>query len=257
MRALKLRIAIIGYGNIGKSFHEEIAGCKSFNVSIIDPQRDDYEQNKGETYDFGFVAVPTDFVNGKCDISIVEQAIQETNCHIYVIKSAVPPGTSDEIAYKYSKQIVYSPEYYGLTKDACRELPFVILGGEPYARNRVAEMYSYCKKGAFKCIFTTRKTGELAKYMENCFLAMKVTFCAEFADVAKSIGVEYPELRELFNMDERNGPSHTFVYPDQPYYDSHCFNKDVPAILEFAKEKKVTMPIIYAMHQSNLKRKED
>ena len=74
------------------------------------------------------------------------------------------------------------------------------------------------------------KTAELVKYMENCWLATKVSFCTQFYDISKNIGVDYEELRELFILDPRVNPSHTFVYDDHPYWSSHCLNKDVPAI---------------------------
>ena len=68
--------------------------------------------------------------------------------------------------------------------------------------------------------------------MENCFLATKVTFCNEFAEIAKEFGICYEQLREIFIMDERVGSSHTFVFNDQPYYDSICLNKDIPALIK-------------------------
>ena len=75
-------------------------------------------------------------------------------------------------------------------------------------------------------------TASLVKYMENAYLATKVSFCNQFFDIAEQVGVDYEELRELFILDPRVNPSHTFVYRDHPYWDSHCLNKDVPAIAE-------------------------
>ena len=66
--------------------------------------------------------------------------------------------------------------------------------------------------------------------MENSYLATKVTFCIQFYEIAKQLGVSYEELRELFILDPRVNPSHTFVYEEHPYYQSHCLDKDVPAI---------------------------
>ena len=77
------------------------------------------------------------------------------------------------------------------------------------------------------------KTAELAKYMENCWLATKVVFCNQFNKISEQLDVDYEELRELFILDPRVNPSHTFVYKDTPYYDSHCLNKDVPAIADY------------------------
>ena len=81
------------------------------------------------------------------------------------------------------------------------------------------------------------KTAELAKYMENAFLATKVSFCGQFWLIANEIGVNYEELRECFVLDPRAGKSHTFVYDDKPYWQSHCLDKDVPAVAENYKAR--------------------
>ena len=66
--------------------------------------------------------------------------------------------------------------------------------------------------------------------MENAFLATKVSFCNQFYEICQKENINYEELRELFILDKRMGGSHTFVYKDKPYWDSHCLNKDVPHI---------------------------
>ena len=71
--------------------------------------------------------------------------------------------------------------------------------------------------------------------MENSYLATKVSFCQQFYNLAEQIGVDYEELRELFILDPRVNPSHTFVYRDKPYWDTVCLNKDV---IKFNEEQK-------------------
>jgi UDP-glucose 6-dehydrogenase len=66
--------------------------------------------------------------------------------------------------------------------------------------------------------------------MLNSFLATKVSFCVGFWEVCQQLDLSYEELRECFVLDERIGRPHTYVYDEAPYWDSHCFNKDVPAI---------------------------
>ena len=73
-------------------------------------------------------------------------------------------------------------------------------------------------------------TAEIAKYMENSWLATKVSFCSQFFQIAKRHGVSYEELRELFILDPRVNPSHTFIYEEHPYWESHCLDKDVAHI---------------------------
>ena len=66
--------------------------------------------------------------------------------------------------------------------------------------------------------------------MENCLLAARVSFCVQFWEIAKEYGVSYPEMRELLLNDERFSRAHTFVYDAHPYWESHCFDKDLRAI---------------------------
>ena len=97
------------------------------------------------------------------------------------------------------------------------------------------------------------RTAELAKYMENCFLAAKVIFCNEFYDIASKMGVNYNELRETWLMDERMGRSHTFVYPDKRGYSGKCLPKDVSALLAQAAEVGVDAGFMKAVQEKNEK----
>lgn len=96
-----------------------------------------------------------------------------------------------------------------------------------------------------------RKTAELAKYMENCWIATKVTFCNEFADIAAQYGISYNELRECWLADERVSPSHTYVYPDKPYYDSRCLKKDIPGLITSCEKDNIDTPLMRAVDTIN------
>ncbi len=245
------RILIVGYGNIGKHIYNEFY---KLEPEIYDPNIPEYASKRGTGFDFAFICVPTEMKDdGSCDTAVVEQAVYETEAEVIVIKSTIPPGTTDKLILKSGKNIVFSPENYGVTQH-CREEPgFVILGGKRELRDKVAGLYSKVKNGYYKIRFTDAVTAELWKYMLNCFLALKVTFCCEFADLARKFNVSYPELRELFVMDERVGNSHTYVYAEKPFYDSHCFNKDIPALVNFAGG---LVPLAASMDGINRRRKE-
>lgn len=228
--AKKRSVLIVGYGNIGQHILKEFANNRDIDLHIYDPWKEFsfYEDN----CDIAFICVPTDkTVSGQCDTSIVEEAVKRCTAKLIVIKSTIPVGTTERLVKKYKKRIVFSPEYYGTTMQAPKSPDFVILAGERKDCDEIAQLYYTVKKANFQVRYTDYRTAELAKYMENCFLAMKVTFCAEFATIAKEKDVSYPELRELFLLDERMGRSHTFVYEEAPYYDSHCLNKDIPALV--------------------------
>ncbi len=99
---------------------------------------------------------------------------------------------------------------------------------------------------------TDSRTAELVKYMENSWLATKVSFCSQFFEIAEKEGVNYEELRELFVLDPRVNHSHTFIYRDHPYWESHCLDKDVPAIA-ITEDAKLLKTVI----EFNMKKKEE
>lgn len=245
-----MNILIVGYGNIGKHIYAELAPLKP---DIYDPYQNEYKTKKQIKYDMAFICVPTDKLpDGSCDTSVVELAVSRTDADIIVIKSTVPPETTKRLIAESGKKIIFSPEHYGVTQHCRKDPGFIILGGEKGLCEKVAQAYARIKNGYYKFYFTDSTTAELTKYMLNTFLALKVTFCNEFADIAAKYGVSYPELRELFVADDRVGNSHTFVYPEKPYYDSHCFNKDVPALLHFAGD---IAPLTDCMDRINSERK--
>lgn len=229
-----LNLLIVGYGNIGRHVYNDLHPLirQGFNLDIYDKFVTDNNTIKDITYDMAFICVPTDNnEEGKVQIDAVEDAVASTKANIIVIKSTIPVGASEYFKEKYSKRIVFSPEYYGTTIHAPASPNFVVLAGDRQDTEVLCNMYSKIKDGTFRIKFTDYRTAELAKYMENCFLGLKVTFCCEFAEIAKDFGISYPELREIFIMDQRMGDSHTYVDPEQPYYDSHCLNKDIPALV--------------------------
>lgn len=221
-------ILIIGYGVIGSHIHKEFPEADIYDIKF-NTELKDY-------YDFAFIAVPSDMLeDGSCDISIVENSIQrfKDSVGVFIVKSTVPPGTTDYLSKTYSCNIVFSPEYYGVTPHS-NDIPsmnFITIGGEKSCTNKVAQLYMAKHSAFFKINQTDAKTAELAKYMENCWLASQVTFANEFYRIAKSMGIDYIDLRELFICDSRVTPANTFVYEDHPYWDSHCFNKDIPALI--------------------------
>lgn len=226
-------ILIVGFGNIGTHIYEEFPVCMRDSIFIYDPYKGYGEDSILEMrYDFAFICVPTDMnPDSSCNTNVVESMLGRINADVIVIKSTVPVGFTESMVEKYQKKnIVFSPEYYGTTVNSPKSPNFLVLAGRKEDCSKVAQLY-YFKGANFHVRYTDYRTAELAKYMENCFLALKVTFCAEFATIAKEKGVSYPELREIFVLDERMGDSHTLISDDAPYYDSHCLNKDIPALI--------------------------
>lgn len=226
-------ILIIGYGIVGKNMHQIYK-----NADVYDKHIDEYSTKKDKTYECAFICVPTPSnKDGSCNTDHVEEAVEETKADIIIIKSTVPPKTTEYLKQKYNKNIVFSPEYFGETQHANVGYDFVILGGDSKDTFKASQIVQHYHTAFMKIYQYDSTTAELIKYMENAYLATKVTFCNEFYRMAKELGVNYNELREGFIADPRVNPSHTFVYEQAPYYDSKCLNKDLPAILHFTDYK--------------------
>lgn len=226
-----LGVIIIGAGHIGSELAKEY---KRLYPDLYDPNVVPYNIKSDEHYKFAFITVDTPAKDdGSCDISQVKDAIFKTSADIYVIRSTVFPKTTENLIKESGKKIVYSPEFYGCTKDSSKDtynFDFTILGGDKETCNEVVQLLQYVYSSKHRFIITDNTTAELAKYMENTMLATKLSMCIQFYQLAKDLGVSYPELREIFLQDERFTRSHTFVYEYAPYWDSHCFNKDLRAI---------------------------
>ena len=224
-----MNVLIIGYGIVGHNLYKDLA---QLNPDIYDKYKVDCNTKRNIKYDIAFICVDTPLQdNYVLDIKAVYDALIENDSEVYVIKSTCPIGTVDYFKQLTGKRIIFSPEYYGATQH-CNNFIFnyTILGGDKEDCVEVIQVLQKCYDGRHQFRITDSKTAELVKFMENSFLATKVSFCNQFYDIANKYNILYEELRELFLLDPRVNPSHTFVYKDKPYWDSHCLNKDVPYI---------------------------
>ena len=233
------KVLIVGYGVVGHNLRREIAKGRNISVDVVDKYKPDCNTvtRGGVKYDIAFICVDTPkTAKTPCDCQEVANAIVENNAEVYVIKSTVLPGTSSGIREASGKRVIFSPEYYGGTQHCNNfDFPFTIAGGPQKDCRVLVQMLQNVYDARHQFRITDSTTAELVKYMENSYLATKVSFCNQFYLIAEQLGVDYEELRELFVLDERVNPAHTFVYRDKPYWESHCLDKDVPAIALTAK----------------------
>ena len=223
-------VLIIGYGVVGHNLHEEI---KKLNPDIYDIKLED---TRKPHYDIAFVCIDTKKMDTlEAPIDDLVDAINDNNADLFIVKSTILPGSTEKLKELTGKHVIFSPEYYGGTQHCNNfEFNFTILGGDKQDCLKAQQLLQnvYDARHIFR--LTDSKTAELVKYMENSWLATKVSFCNQFYNIANDIGVNYEDLRELFILDPRVNPAHTFVYNDHPYWSSHCLNKDVPTIAHFA-----------------------
>ena len=238
-----MKIGIIGQGYVGTALK---VGFKDYyNVETYDK----YDLSKStkssikrvvEFTDVIFVCVPTPMrKDGTCYTGIVEEVIREINetadGHIVVIKSTVPPGTTDRINAEYTKStVIFNPEF--LTEanfiDDFKNQNRIILGGDRKGTSKVRQLYSRLFPQA-TIVKTGAKHAEMVKYFTNCFLATKVSFANEMKHICDSIDLDYDKVVEYATYDERLGKSHWSVPgPDGDLgFGGHCLPKDLSAMV--------------------------
>lgn len=219
-------VLIVGFGVVGENISREL---RALSPDIYDKYKPGLDKKTKDRYDLAIICVDTPITeDDKLDITEVRNAINENDSEIYIIKSTCPPGTAEQLKTETCKRIIFSPEYYGNTQHNNNyDFDFTILGGDKQDCIDVIQILQQCYDARHRFRITDSRTAELAKLMENSYLAAKVSFCNQFYNICGQQGVNYEELRELFILDPRVNPSHTFVYRDHPYWDSHCLNKDV------------------------------
>jgi nucleotide sugar dehydrogenase len=238
-----MNIGIIGQGYVGTAIklgfepHYNVLTYDKFDLSKSTHSKvsDIVEESK-----VIFVCVPTPMrKDGTCYTGIVEEVIREINetadNHIIVIKSTIPPGTTDRINQEYTHStVIFNPEF--LTEENFLEdfknQKRIILGGDRKGTNKLRQIYSKVFPKA-TIVKTGSKTAEMVKYFTNTFLATKVSFANEMYSVCEQIGIDYDKVVEYAIYDERLGKSHWAVPgPDGDFgFGGHCFPKDLSAII--------------------------
>ena len=238
-----MKIGIIGQGYVGTAI--KIGFKEHYDIETYDK----YDLSKStkssikrvvEFTDVIFVCVPTPMrKDGTCYTGIVEEVIREINetadGHIVVIKSTIPPGTTDRINAEYTKStVIFNPEF--LTEanfiDDFKNQNRIILGGDRKGTSKVRQLYSRLFPQA-TIVKTGAKHAEMVKYFTNCFLATKVSFANEMKHICDSIDLDYDKVVEYATYDERLGKSHWSVPgPDGDLgFGGHCLPKDLSAMV--------------------------
>lgn len=256
------KIAIIGYGVVGKAmadvFHNK-------DVLVYDKKRPLSNPRKKTIAkcDLAIVCVPTPMSkDGRADISAVEEVVSWLDTPLILIKSTVPPGTTDYLKEKYGKRICFSPEYIGESRyhtheykypsaTNARSHTFFNIGGDQADCLAIWELFKDEMCVDTRVGFGSAVEAELTKYMENAFFATKVAFCNEFADICRVNGVDYDRVREMWLNDPRVSPMHTAVFKEARGFSGKCFPKDVAAIIKDSEHKEYVPYLLRAVRDRN------
>ena len=216
-----------------------------------------------------FIAVgtPSRRGDGHADLTYVHQAAREVAAAlkdgtVIVTKSTVPVGTGDEIE-RIVRQVrpdvrfavASNPEFLregSAIEDFKRPDRIVIGTVEPFAREILTEVYRPLFLNQAPLLMTQRRAAEMIKYAANAFLATKITFINEVADLCEAIGVDVQEVSRGIGLDNRIGSK--FLHAG-PGYGGSCFPKDTSALIKTAQDNGVALRIVEAVEAVNTLRK--
>jgi UDPglucose 6-dehydrogenase len=194
------------------------------------------------------VGTPSRRGDGHADLSFVEAAARELAAAVrpgtvIVIKSTVPVGTSDKVEHILSAanpaldvSVASNPEFLregSAIVDFKRPDRIIVGVNDERSRNALSEVYRPLYLNRSPLMFTSRRTAELTKYAANAFLAMKVTFINEIADLCEKAGADVQDVARGIGLDNRIGPK--FLHAG-PGYGGSCFPKDTTALIRIAQD---------------------
>ena len=216
-----------------------------------------------------FIAVgtPSRRGDGHADLSFVYAVAQEvgqnlSNEAVIVTKSTVPVGTGDEVerilrdsGTAHRVAVVSNPEFLreGAAIGDFKRPDRIVIGAEDeFGREVMREVYRPLFLNESPILFVGRRTSELIKYAANAFLATKITFINEMADLCEKVGANVQDVSRGIGMDNRIGSK--FLHAG-PGYGGSCFPKDTLALLKTAEDYDSPTRIVEAVVKVNESRK--
>ncbi len=236
------------------------AGRLSFSTSL---------QEAGQGADAIFIAVgtPTLAEVGSADMRYVYDAARAIGSRdreftVVVVKSTVPIGSGDEVERILAETVprekfavASNPEFLreGAAIEDFKQPDRVVVGIEDErARDVMAEIYHPIARVGSPIVYTSRRSAEMIKYAANVFLAMKVTFINEIADLCERLGADVLDVSKGIGLDRRIGEK--FLNPG-PGFGGSCFPKDTLALTKLAAEARAPIRLVETLVDVNDKRK--
>jgi len=254
----KTKIAIIGYGFVGKAVEFGFRN-KTNDIMIVDPYKGYHSIDDMISFDpeFAFICVPTPMNDdGSINKSIITAVVNQLTIidATIVVKSTITPDVIQEICCNDS--FVYNPEFL-TERNALEDFltpDFHILGGEGSHVEKVRDLYTYnsnCNPAPFH--YMTPIEASLVKYGINSFLAMKVVWFNQWKELAESLDARYNVVSRSIGEDDRIGHSHTKVpgHDGKRGFGGSCFPKDTAAIAEFSRNNGVYLSLLEEVISAN------
>jgi UDPglucose 6-dehydrogenase len=216
-----------------------------------------------------FIAVgtPSRRGDGHADLSFVYQSVRDIapllgSAAVVITKSTVPVGTGDEIENilrdnrpNTDIQVVSNPEFLreGAAIQDFKHPDRIVVGSDDdRARKVLADLYRPLYLNTSPIIYVDRRTAELIKYASNAFLATKITFINEIADLCEQVGADVQEVARGMGLDNRIGGK--FLHAG-PGFGGSCFPKDTSALIKTAHDHGVPLRLVETVSAVNEQRK--
>src|SRR5690349_7847950 len=213
------------------------------------------------------VGTPSRRGDGYADLSYVYAAAEEVaglvdGFTVVVTKSTVPVGTGDEIEAIFKRvrpdadvAVVSNPEFLreGAAIEDFKRPDRVVVGTEDErARAVMRELYRPLYLNETPILFTDRRTSELTKYAANAFLALKITYINEMADLCEAVGADVQQVARGIGLDGRIGGKFLNAGPG---YGGSCFPKDTIALVRTARDAGSPIELVETTIKVNDERK--
>jgi nucleotide sugar dehydrogenase len=250
-----VKVAIIGLGIIGRAQQRmfEAGGCA---VVTYDPAYSDgYPLDEIGSCDFAVICVGTPpAADRTADLTYVCQALEALQDTLPVlIRSTMPPGTTDFLAGLRSGLTACAPEFLyerdGGAWSESTEVPYLIVGGTPQAQEYFTDALKEVFPGTIhQC---AALVAELAKYTVNLYWAAKVTFVNEMAAIVRRFDANWEDVRAAWLNDPRVNDNYTRMEGFPPGYGGRCWPKDIAALIEHAQAHGYPAPFLQAIENCN------
>ncbi len=257
------KVAIIGFGVVGQAYHKLFPDAlvydppKALYGRAVDENHqpidgllgddDDNGKRRVNQCDVALVAVFTPLLDdGMLDMSIVESVVDWIDTPLIIIKSALYPGTTDRLVEKTGKRIAVSVEYVGEGNYPVhfwkyphqtdpRYHQMLVVGGDEDTAEQAAQILWRKLSPDVRIHKVTALEAEIVKLVENSYGALKVTFANTFLSLAEQSNTSFVRMHQAWNSDPRTDSMHVRSVSHDRGWVSKCWDKDVPALVAYAK----------------------
>ena len=257
-------IGIIGQGFVGNAVYQKFKKYYDVHTYDLDESKSNDSKENVIHQQYLFLCLPTPMnADGSCNVDIIEKELEHIDLiadnhetiKTIVIKSTIPPGTTEKWNRKYEAlDIVFNPEFLTEANAVSdyENQDRIILGGPRPASTNLKRIFSKVFPKA-RIIKTNSIYAEMVKYTTNTFLSTKVSFANEIYQICQVVGADYDKVMEYATLDKRLGTSHWQVpgHDGDFGFGGHCFPKDLSALLHLTEKFGTINNVLQATKDTN------